>query len=152
LLYTASGADKGLKVMERAMATGVKAQPKDSSPGPQRKYQEFNLTQFGPNVWEPYAAPKLEAVDSDGKPVTLSDYRGKNVILVFYLGRECLHCMKQLRDINAKKDEWERLGTVVLAVSSNKPEDNAKVLKELNLPTVRILSDKNFENARRYKS
>ena len=40
--------------------------------------------------------------DASGKTVTLNDYRGKNVMLVFYLGEECAHCMKQLHDIGGK--------------------------------------------------
>ncbi|HUQ93232.1 MAG TPA: redoxin domain-containing protein [Bryobacteraceae bacterium] len=152
LLFTASGADNGLAVVQRARATGVKAQPLDNAPDKQRTYHEVQLTQHGPNVWEPYGAPSLEAVDSEGKTVTLSEYRGRNVLLVFYLGRECLHCMKQLKDINAKKAEWDTLDTVVLAVSSNRPQDNAANRKAINLPAVRLLSDTGFQNARRYKS
>jgi peroxiredoxin/tetratricopeptide (TPR) repeat protein len=152
LLFTASGADAGSKLIARAKATGIKAQPKDNSPGKQRTYNSTSLDSYGPNIWEPFPAPTLDAVDSEGKNVTLSQHRGKNVILVFYLGRECLHCMKQLKDIQGKKDEWERLDAAVLAVSGNKPEDNAKNLKSLNLPAVRVLSDSGFANARRYRS
>jgi peroxiredoxin len=94
----------------------------------------------------------LSVADHEGKPVTLQDYKDKNVILVFYLGRECLHCMKQLGDLNKQKDDWSKLDAVVLAVSSNKPEDNAQNLKSINLSGVRILSDSGFENARRFRS
>ncbi len=94
----------------------------------------------------------MNALDAEGRRVTLSEYRGKNVLLVFYLGRECLHCMKQLKDIQSRKDDWERLDTVVLAVSGNQPEDNAKALQSLQLPSVRVLSDDGFANARRYRS
>ena len=34
--------------------------------------------------------------DKDGKAVTLSEYKGKNVVLVFYLGEECPHCMQDV--------------------------------------------------------
>ncbi len=148
LLFTASGADRGVKAVELAKATGIGAEPKDNSPRKQRRYEDASLASYGPNVWEPFAAPALEALDGDGKKVTLAEYRGKNVILVFYLGRECVHCMKQLRDIQGKKDEWERLNTVVLAVSSNAAEINAKN----PLPGVRLLSDTAFANSRRYRS
>ncbi|MGH9673595.1 MAG: peroxiredoxin family protein, partial [Bryobacteraceae bacterium] len=84
--------------------------------------------------------------------VSLDEYKGKNVILVFYLGRECLHCMKQLRDIAGKKDDWARLETVVLGVSANPPEQNAEALKTANLPGIRLLSDKDFANARRFQA
>lgn len=152
LLFTASGADKNLAVIDRAIATGVKATPKDNSPREQRKYENTPLDRFGPNTWEPFPAPSLSATDPEGKSVSLSEHKGKNVILVYYLGRECLHCMNQLKEINGKKDEWDRLDAVVLAVSSNPPEENAKNLKTINLPGVHLLSDKSFENARRYRS
>ncbi|MBL8231682.1 MAG: redoxin domain-containing protein [Bryobacterales bacterium] len=151
LLFTASGA-KSAKAVERALGTGVKAQPKDNSPAKQRDYAQTALDQYGPNTWEPFDAPSLDAVDHEGKPVTLTQHKGKNIILVFYLGRECLHCMKQLRDIQAKQSDWEKLDAVVLAVSGNSPEANAKAEKEVKLPAVRLLSDKNFDNARRFKS
>ncbi|MFN7932877.1 MAG: redoxin domain-containing protein [Bryobacteraceae bacterium] len=152
LRFTASGADPNVPALNRAFATGVKAEPKDNSPAAQRSYRGTALSDFGPAVWEPFPAPELDAVDPEGKRVTLSEYRGKNVLLVFYLGRECLHCMKQLKDIQSKKDDWERLETVVLAVSGNKPEDNARNLKSIQLPAVRLLSDRDFANARRYRS
>jgi len=152
LLHVTSDADKGLKPLERARSTGVHAPPRDSSPGPQRNYKAMNMDQFGPAVWEPYAAPGLDVVDHEGKRVSLGDYKDKNVILVFYLGKECLHCLNQLRSIDKKKDDWQRLDTVVLAVSSNKPEDNAGALKTINTSFARILSDTGFENARRFAS
>ena len=152
LLFVTADADKGLAWLERARATGVQAVARDTSPAPQRNFKAMEMDRFGPAVWEPYAAPKLQAADADGKPVTLEEYRGKNVVLVFYLGKECLHCLKQLRVINGKKEEWERLDTVVLAVSSNQPEANKEALKTIAAPVARILSDSGFENARRFRA
>ena len=153
LLYLTADADPGVAWLERARSAGVQAQARDNSPGPpQRNFKAMNLDRFGPSVWEPYPAPKLQAVDPEGKPVTLEEYRGKNVMLVFYLGKECLHCLKQLRDIDGKKDEWSRLNTVVLAVSGNKPEDNRAALKTIAAPVARILSDSSFESAHRFRA
>ena len=152
LLYITADADAGLKPLERVLATGLKAEKRDNSPTKQRSYKQTTLDSFGPAVWEPHAAPKLTAVDHEGKPVNLDEYKGKNVILVFYLGKECLHCMNQLRDIDKKKDDWKRLDTAVLAISPNQPEDNAAALKTLNLPGVRIVSDKDYINARAFRS
>lgn len=152
LLYVAEDADKGLAIVSRAMATGITATPRDTSPRPQRNYLRTSLEKFGPNKWEPYPAPALDVKDAAGKQVTLNQYKGKNVILVFYLGQECVHCMKQLHDIADKKDDWERLDAVVLAVSSTPPAKNAQALKAFgNLP-VRILSDDNHVNAHRFHS
>jgi peroxiredoxin len=152
LLFVTADADHGLAIVDRALATGIRSTPRDSSPRPQRNYMRTSLEKYGPNKWEPYAAPKLDVKDSSGKPVTLDQYKGKNVILVFYLGQECAHCMKQLHDIGAKKDDWEKNDTVVLAVSSASPEKNAQGLKAFgNLP-VQILSDDNHVNAHRFHS
>jgi peroxiredoxin/cytochrome c-type biogenesis protein CcmH/NrfG len=152
LLFVTADADKGLAIVSRAMATGVKAKPRDSSPVPQRNYLRTSLEKYGPNKWEPYPAPALDVKDSAGKQLTLNQFKGKNVILVFYLGAECAHCMKQLHDIANKKDDWEKNDTVVLAVSSASPEKNAAALKSFgNLP-VQILSDNDHANAHRFHS
>ncbi|HLK69567.1 MAG TPA: redoxin domain-containing protein [Bryobacteraceae bacterium] len=152
LLFVSADADKGLPILARATATGITATPRDTSPRPQRNYARTSLEKFGPSVWEPYTAPLLDAKDPNGKPVTLEEYKGKNVILVFYLGAECAHCMRQLHDIGNKKDDWERLDTVVLAVSSADPQKNAQGLKQFgNLP-IRLLSDDHAANAHRFHS
>ena len=152
LLFVASNADAGLKVLERAKATGITATPRDSSPAPQRNYARVPLDHFGPPKWEPYEAPALEAHDAQGKAVSLEEYRGKNVLLVFYLGPECPHCLRQLHDIGEKKGDWDRLNTVVLAVSSTPPEKNNEALKQFGDLPARLLSDPDHSNARRFHS
>ena len=152
LLFVAADADKGLAIVDRAKATGVTATARDSAPRPQRNYLRTSLEQFGPNKWEPYAAPLLDVKDASGKRVTLDEYKGKNVILVFYLGQECPHCMKQLHDIGNRKADWERLNAEVLAVSSTAPGKNAQGLKSFGDLPVRLLSDDHYTNARRFHS
>ncbi len=152
LLFVSSDADKDLPILRRATAAGIAATPRDSSPRPQRNYLRTSLERFGPNRWEPYTAPPLEVTDSAGKRVTLDEYKGKNVILVFFLGQECPHCMKQLHDIGDKKADWERLDAAVLAVSSAPPGKNSKGLKAFGDLPVRLLSDDHYANARRFHS
>ncbi len=152
LLFIAADADKGIAIVTRAQDTGITATPRDSAPRPQRNYLRTSLEKFGPSRWEPYAAPKLDVKDSAGKRVTLDEYKGKNVILVFYLGAECPHCMRQLHAIGDKKSEWEKLNTVVLAVSSADSKQNAKGLKDFGDLPIRLLSDDQFANARRFHS
>ena len=153
LLYVTANADKGLKILESAKATGIAADPKASTPAPERNYARVPLDHYGPARWEPYAAPELDARDLEGKRVSLAAYRGKNIILVHYLGFECPHCMRQLHDIAKKKDEWQRLNTVVLAVSSASPQSNAAGVKEFGDLPVTLLSDStDHANARRFHS
>ena len=152
LLFVASNADAGLQILERAKATGITATPRDSSPAPQRNYARVPLDHFGPPRWEPYEAPALDVRDAAGKAVSLQEYRGKNVLLVFYLGPECPHCLRQLHEIGKNKNEWDRLNTVVLGVSSAPPEKNSEALKQFGDLPARLLSDPDHANARRFHS
>jgi peroxiredoxin len=152
LLFVARNADAGLKILERAKATGIVATPRDSSPAPQRNYAKVPLDHFGPPRWEPYEAPALDVRDAAGKAVSLEEYRGKNVLLVFYLGPECPHCLRQLHEIGKSKDDWDRLNTVVLSVSSAPPEKNSETLKQFGDLPARLLSDPDHANARRFHS
>jgi len=73
--------------------------------------------------------------------------------MVFYLGPECPHCLRQLHEIGKTKDEWDRLNTVVLAVSSTAPEKNSEALKQFGDLPARLLSDTaDHANARRFHS
>lgn len=152
LLYVTADAEPNLPVLTRAKATGLETAPKPDVPGPERNYLRTSLEKFGPNNWEPYAAPAFEVRDPAGKLVRLEEYRGRNVMLVFYLGEECPHCMRQLHDIGKKKEEWERLDTVLLAVSSAPPKKNAAGVKAQGELPFRLLSDDRHENARRFQS
>lgn len=152
LLYVTADADKNLAIIERAQQTGITAVARDSSPAPQRNYLRTSLEKFGPSKWEPYAAPMLDAKDSKGKRVTLSEYRGKNVILVFYLGQECALCVQQLHDIAKRKSDRDAQDTVVLAISGASPEKNASDLKSMGDLPMRLLSDDAHANAHRFHS
>lgn len=134
-----------------AMQLGLDAKAKDVSPGSQRDYTKTTLEQFGPDKWEPFLAPKLSALDSAKKRVTLDEYKGRNVVLIFYLGQECAHCMEQLQQASKRKEDFDKHNAVVLAVSSNKPEDNADAQK-LKPMSLRLLSDERWENAKRFLS
>jgi peroxiredoxin len=151
LLHVWSDAEPGLKWMERARALGLQAEPKDVSPGPQRNYKRTTLAQFGPNTWESFDAPELKAVDAQGKTVSLNEYRGKNVLLVFYLGGSCTHCIAQLKEVIKRHKELGELETAVLAVSADTPEELVHTAKMAEIPFP-LLSDPKFENARRFKA
>lgn len=146
-----SGADPNLKLMKEVQALNLNATPKAETFKPERKYVPASLEKFGPSNWQPFLAPKLDCVDSNGKRVQLSDFKGKNVLLVFYLSDQCVHCMEQLGAINTRMEEFNSLNTVVLAVSAATPEANRESTK-LAPFKVRLLSDVNHENARRFAS
>jgi peroxiredoxin/tetratricopeptide (TPR) repeat protein len=152
LLFVSRNAEPGLKPLEVARATGVTGEPREATPKPQRNYGQIALDRYGPGKWEPYMAPVLDVRDASNQPVKLEDFRGRNVILVFYLGAECPHCMEQLQSLAAKKSQWDKLDTVVLAVSSAKVNPEAAAVKGLDGAAVRLLADAEHANARRFRS
>ena len=144
-----SDAEPGLRPLDRARATGLRAAAADRSPGPQRNYRQMNLDQYGPAIWRPYVAPALDARDAAGAAVSLDEFRGRNVILVFYLGAGCAHCVLQVKELSERSDRWKGLDADVVAVSTDSIESNAASQPSIK---VRLLSDPQFANARRFKS
>lgn len=151
LLHVWAGATGNLRWMTSVKGLGLKATPIPLTLAPERRYSLDALARLGPVNWEPYAAPKLNCRDVDNKPVTLDQFRGKNVILVFYLSDECVHCVEQLRAIHGKSEDWNSENTVVLGVSSVSPEKNKESAK-LGKLAMHLLSDRDHENARRFAS
>lgn len=64
-----------------------------------------------------YAAPDFVLQDAQGHAVRLSDYRGRaNVVLVFSLGKSCVHCGQQLSGLAARLSDFRLRRTEVLVV------------------------------------
>ena len=151
LRFVWSDAEPGNRRLDRVKALNLRGEPIDRSPASQRNYRRAGLDKFGPAIWQPNAAPKLAVADPAGKPVTLEQFKGKNVILVFYLGQGCAHCVTQVKELSDRAADWTAQDAEVVAVSQDTPEQNAKS-QEASPLKVTLASDIAFENARRFKS
>jgi peroxiredoxin len=150
--YVWSNADPNLKWVKQVKELDLTAEVTPPQlPGPERKYKPEELASYGPAYWQPFPAPELECWDVGGKAVTLQKYRGKNVLLVFYLSESCVHCVEQLGKINERLKDFTDAGTVVLGISNTPPEKNKESLK-LGDMGISLLSDTAHENARRFAS
>ena len=118
--------------------------------------QRPKLDKLGPFRWEPSAAPAFSLTDRNGKPFALDQYRGRSVVLIFYLGKGCPHCMEQLNAFDPMAAEFEKKGITLLAVST----DTAQGLRDtfigydakdrhFNFP---LLSDPSLETFRKYRA
>ena len=85
-----------------------------------------SLDDLGPFRWQPSLAPEFALTNHEGKEVKLSDYRGKKVVLIFYLGFGCLHCAEQLQKFGPKTEDFKKAGFEILAVSSDLASDLTK--------------------------
>lgn len=81
-----------------------------------------DLDSLGPFRWQPGPAPAWSLPASTGETLTLEQFRGKPVILIFYLGSGCLHCVEQLQKFAARSSEFSSAGLNVIAVSSESLE------------------------------
>lgn len=71
-------------------------------------------------------APDFELVDVYGKSHRLSDRRGQPTLVVFYLGRGCLHCSRQLKNLAPAMEDFNNAGIEVLGVSTDSVETLTK--------------------------
>ena len=85
-------------------------------------------------------APDFTLPDADGKPHSLSDLRGRKVVLYFYPAAMTPGCTKQACGFRDSLADWEAAGYAVLGVSPDKPEKLAKFRDAEGL-TFPLLSD-----------
>jgi len=78
-----------------------------------------SLDTLGPFRWSPSPATQWELTDGQGKKHTLADYTGRPVIVIFYLGKGCAHCIEQLGVFAPKTDEFKQAGIDLIAISTD---------------------------------
>jgi peroxiredoxin len=113
------------------------------------------LDSIGPFLWRPPAAPSFALREADGKPATLADYRGRPVLVIFYLGHGCVHCVEQLNRFGPKAKEFAGLGISLVAVSPEGPEELKKsrgLYRGQGDFPFRLLSDPKCEAFRTYRA
>lgn len=94
-----------------------------------------------PNVKVDELAPDFTLPDQDGLSVTLSSYRGKsNVVLFFYPKDFSPGCTTQACHFRDAYEDFTDLGAEVLGVSGDSVESHKKFLDEYMFP-FRLLSD-----------
>ena len=81
------------------------------------------LAKLGPFRWQPYQAPAWEALDQNKKLHSLAEHSGKPLMIVFYLGSGCSHCIEQLNLLAPLAKDYEAAGINIIAVSADDAED-----------------------------
>lgn len=86
------------------------------------------------------AAPDFTLPSDTGENVSLSDFRGKKVIVYFYPAAMTPGCTTQACDFSDSLDALQAAGFTVLGISPDKPEKLAKFRENDGL-TITLLSD-----------
>lgn len=85
-------------------------------------------------------APDFSLPDKDNHPVSLSDFKGKKVILYFYPKDNTKGCTTQACTFRDAYSEFEALGAVVIGVSKDSTRSHTNFASKYELPFL-LLSD-----------
>ena len=85
-------------------------------------------------------APDFTLTDDTGRRVTLSEHRGRKVIVYFYPAAMTPGCTKQACDFTDSLESLRAAGYEVIGVSPDKPEKLAK-FRERDQLSITLLSD-----------
>lgn len=94
-------------------------------------------------------APDFTLCDQDGKSHTLSDYRGKKVILYFYPKDNTPGCTKQACGFGENYPQITEKGAVVLGISKDTVASHKKFADKYGLPFT-LLADPELEAIKPY--
>lgn len=85
-------------------------------------------------------APEFTLPDKDGNNVSLSDFRGKKVVLYFYPKDNTPGCTRQACAFAGAYSQFEALGAVVIGVSRDSQASHQRFAEKNSLPFI-LLSD-----------
>lgn len=91
-------------------------------------------------VSEGEEAPDFTLQSDDGREVSLTDYRTKNVVLYFYPKDGTPGCIREAIAFRDVIKEFERENTVIIGVSMDSVQSHQKFKQKHNLPFT-LLSD-----------
>lgn len=80
-----------------------------------------DLNSLGPFRWHPSPAPAWTLADMQGQQHSLSNYSGKPVLILYYLGAGCSHCIEQLNAFAPMMKDFEAAGISIVAISTDTP-------------------------------
>ncbi|HEX9969840.1 MAG TPA: peroxiredoxin [Acidimicrobiales bacterium] len=96
------------------------------------------------------AAPDFTLPGTGGRSYSLSEYRGRPVVLVFYPGDNTAVCTTQLNSYSSEIDQFEGLGAQVLALSPQDVDSHEKFSCKQGGFTFPLLADCDKEVGKAY--
>lgn len=94
-------------------------------------------------------APDFTLPDQSGGTHTLSDYRGKPVLLYFYPKDNTSGCTKEACNFRDDHSAYQEAGVVVIGVSPDSPKSHSKFVLKFDLPFT-LLADEGHAVCERY--
>ena len=85
-------------------------------------------------------APEYKLNDKEGSAISISDFRGKRVVLYFYPKDNTPGCTKQACAFAGAYEEFKEKNVVVIGISKDSTASHQKFAEKYNLPFI-LLSD-----------
>ncbi|HEY1663193.1 MAG TPA: thioredoxin-dependent thiol peroxidase [Verrucomicrobiae bacterium] len=79
-------------------------------------------------------APEFTAMTGGGGKISLSDYKGRNVILYFYPKDDTPGCTKEACGFRDSFSDFKERGAVILGVSTDSAKAHDKFIEKYKLP------------------
>ncbi len=96
-------------------------------------------------------APDFTLDDVGGKPWSLGKTQAEGpIVIVFYLGYDCPHCVGQLKALDKDLAKFSELGARVIAISPDSAEQTKKQFAAFGAFTFPVLSDPGNKVAQAY--
>jgi peroxiredoxin Q/BCP len=99
------------------------------------------------NLNEP--VPDFTLKDGDAREWSLTDQRGKVVVLLFYPGDETPVCTRQMCSVRDRWADYQATGAEVVGISSDSVDSHRKFAEHHDLP-LRLLSDADGQVSKLY--
>ncbi|HXV28656.1 MAG TPA: thioredoxin-dependent thiol peroxidase [bacterium] len=102
-----------------------------------------------PKLAEGKPAPDFSLSSTEGKPLRLSDFKGKNVVLYFYPKDNTPGCTREACDFRDSVRDIQKRDAVILGVSADSLKAHEKFKDQFKLPFP-LLSDEGKEVLKKY--
>jgi len=122
-----------------AQALGVPADWRQPQPFGADFGERPPLESLGPFRWSPAPAPGFDLLANGGR-ATLASHRGHPVLVVFYLGSGCVHCVEQLQALAPRVADFAQSGIDIVAIGSE-PQGRAAAARQLGSLPFPLLAD-----------
>lgn len=90
------------------------------------------------------SVPDFRLPSSEGKEVSLHDFKGKNIVLYFYPKDDTPGCTQEACDFRDRLPKFKDLNAVIIGVSKDPLTAHDKFIKKYGLPFL-LLSDANLK-------
>ena len=114
-----------------------------------------SLDSLGPLTFAPWQAPDFTLPTIQGGRFSLDEARRshRGVLVMFYLGSGCVHCVEQLQAFGPFKQKFDALDIPVIAISTEDKDtlrDSLKVLEKGEKFTIPLASDSTLTHFKQF--